>query len=138
MLYAGAAEHPVASPDPICSGAEGRMKGNPCDGLGMAEEGARGSISLAWPATTPIPSPLPPGKQHKLRTVFVSTDLSAQKGLVQALIWLQAGEGPVPCCPGTQAGRSAPHQAPLEGETFLAQVKRENFYRSPQQTQQFK
>lgn len=38
-------------------------------------------------------------------------DLSAQKALVQALIWLHAGEGLVPCCPGTQAGHSALHQA---------------------------
>lgn len=61
------------------------------------------------------------------------TDMPAQKGhrRVQVLIWLQAGEGLVLYCLGTQARHSS---LCLAGETFLAQVKRETFYCSPQQS----
>lgn len=66
-------------------------------------------------------------------------DPAAQKCLVPALIWPQAGRGwclaalaptqHVQLCAG-------PIRGSLAGETFLAQVKREAFYHSPRQTKQ--
>lgn len=91
------------------------MKRNLHDGLGMAEEGAKGSITQLYLWQPLLAGPdSPPESPASWKMIRVPgcvcprfPDLSAQKALVQALIRLRAGEGPVPCCPGTQAGCSA-------------------------------
>lgn len=122
----------------------------------MAEEGARGSIrpdqalpaaSLAWLAMTPLQSPQPPGNQRECQTMLVSTSQTClhRRALFKRLSGSQAGEGPVPRCPGTQAGHSALHWAPSglpgrgsfpgtgkEGEPFTtAQDKPSSSYNIP-------
>lgn len=121
------------------------MKRNLCDGLGMAEEGAKGSITqsealpvAASPGWSRLPSRVPRllGNDTSARLCLSplprpvctecpcsSTYLAPRWGGTGALLPGHPGRM-LSSCTGLVRGC-------LAGESFLAQVKRETFSRSP-------
>lgn len=140
MIYAGAAKHPVACPDPICS----KRKRNLCNGLGTAEEGARSSTrqSEALPAAASPGQPRLPcllGNNTRPRLPFLlSQTCLHRRALFKHLSGSRLGRGQY--CPGTKQDLDLCARllwcCPTR-EPFLAQVKMETLYHSPWQTKQF-